>query len=129
MHPFIILLSLPLIGIAVFWLLPLPSAILVYLLILALSAVLYWITARAMKKRPSYGIKALIGAQARVVSRLGPKADAQYLVKLRGELWRADSNDSLKPGEPVVVLSVNGLTLIVARPVGDRSETKNRRTV
>jgi membrane protein implicated in regulation of membrane protease activity len=115
LHPYIILLSLPLIGIVVFWLMPLPMAILVYLLILAVSGVLYWIMARAMKKRPRYGVEALINAEARVVTGLGPDADAQYLVKVRGELWRANSHDDLKLGETVKILSVNGLTLTVGR--------------
>ena len=72
MHPYIILLLLPLIGIVVFWLLPLPLAIMVYLVILALSGLLYWVIARAMRKRSKYGIEGLIGSEARVVSKLGP---------------------------------------------------------
>ena len=117
LHPYIILLLLPLIGIAVFWLMPLPLAVLVYLLMLALSGVMYWITARAMKRHPSYGVEALIGAEARVVSRLGPNADAQYLVKIHGELWRANSGERLESGQLVTVLSVSGLIMTVRKPI------------
>ena len=113
MHIYIILLLLPLIGIAVFWLVPLPLSVVLYLLMLVVSGVAYWIIARAMKRHPSYGVEALIGADARVVSKLGPNADAQYLVKVHGELWRANSEDGLKSGQVVTILSVSGLTMTV----------------
>ena len=115
MHPYIILLLLPLIGIVVFWLLPLPLAIPVYLVILLVSGLLYWIIARAMKKRSKYGLEGLIGAEARVVSKLGPHDEAQYMVRVRGELWSANSRDDLKPDETVKILSVNGLILLVGK--------------
>jgi membrane protein implicated in regulation of membrane protease activity len=68
-----------------------------------------------MKKRYEYGIEGFIGAEARVVSKLEPQDKAQYMVKIRGELWRANSLDDLKPGEKVKILSVNGLTMMVGK--------------
>jgi membrane protein implicated in regulation of membrane protease activity len=115
MHPYIILLLLPLIGIVVFWLLPLPLAIPVYLVILLASGLMYWTIVRAMEKRSKYGLEGLIGAEARVISKLGPHDDAQYMVRVRGELWSANSHDDLKPHETIKVLSVNGLTLVVGK--------------
>jgi len=67
MHPYIILLLLPLIGIVVFWLLPLPLSIPIYLVILLASGLMYWTIVRAMKKRSKNGVEGLIGAEARVV--------------------------------------------------------------
>jgi membrane protein implicated in regulation of membrane protease activity len=125
MHPYIILLSLPLIGIVAFWLLPLPLALPVYLVILLVSGLMYWLVARTMKKRPTYGVEALIGAEARVVSKLGPHADAQYLVKVRGEIWSANSRDDLQPDEMVRISSVYGLTLQIRKITGDQPQTKN----
>lgn len=115
MHPYIILLLLPLIGVVVFWLLPLSLAIPVYLVVLLASGLMYWTIVRAMKERPKYGAEGLIGAEARVVFKLGPHDEAQYMVRVRGELWSANSRDDLKPDETVKVLSVNGLTLIVGK--------------
>ena len=37
------------------------------------------------------------------------------MVRVRGELWIANSRDDLKPDETVKVLSVNGLTLVVGK--------------
>jgi membrane protein implicated in regulation of membrane protease activity len=115
MHPYIILLLLPLIGIVVFWLLPLYQAIFAYIIILLASGLLYWVIARAMKKRSKSGLEGLVGAEAMVISKLGPHDEAQYMVRVRGELWRANSNDELKPDETVKILSVSGLTLLVKK--------------
>jgi len=115
MHPYIILLLLPLIGIVVFWLLPLTQAILAYIVILAVSGLLYWVIARAMKRGSKYGVEGLVGAEVRVVSKLGPHDEAQYMVRVHGELWSANSRDDLKSDETVKVLSVNGLTLVVGK--------------
>jgi membrane protein implicated in regulation of membrane protease activity len=115
MHPYLILLLLPLFGIAVFWLLPIPQSILSYLGILLLSGLLYWIVVRAMKKRHTYGIESMIGAEAKVVSRLSPRGNAQYTVRFHGELWNANSSDQLELNEKVIILSVNGLTLLVTK--------------
>jgi membrane-bound serine protease (ClpP class) len=115
MHPYLILLLLPLIGIVVFLLFPLPVAIPVYLVILLISGLMYWVIVRAMKKRSKVGIEGLIGAEARVLSKLGPHDEAQYMVRVRGELWSANSRDDLKPDETVKILSVSGLTLVVGK--------------
>jgi len=120
MHAYIILLLLPLIGIVVFWLLPLPLAITVYLVILVASGLMYRTIVRAMKKRSKYGAEGLIGSEARVVSKLGPHEQAQYMVRVRGELWSANSRDNLNPDETVKVLSVNGLTLVVGKNSSDQ---------
>jgi membrane protein implicated in regulation of membrane protease activity len=127
MHPYIILLLLPLIGIVVFWLLPLPIAIPVYLIILLVSGLMYWVIVRAMKKPSKYGLEGLTGAEVRVVSKLGPQDEAQYMVKVRGELWSANSRDDLSPGEVVKILSVNGLTLLVGKNSIEQSSSQTKK--
>ncbi len=124
MHPYIILLLLPLIGIIVFWLLPLPWNIVAYLGILLVSGLLYWAIARAMRMRSKSGAEGLIGTEARVVSKLGPHDDAQYMIRVHGELWRANSRDELKPDETVRILSVNGLVLTVEKSSGEPSSSQ-----
>jgi membrane protein implicated in regulation of membrane protease activity len=69
----------------------------------------------AMKNNYEYGIEGVIGKEAKVVSKLGSLSDAQYLVKIRGELWSADSDDDLKPGDKVKILSANELILVVEK--------------
>ena len=72
-----------------------------------------------MKKRYEYDIEGLIGEEARVLSKLEPQDEARYMVRVRGELWSANSLDDLKLGETVKVLSVNRLTLVVGKTGGD----------
>ena len=69
----------------------------------------------AMKKKYEYGAEGFIGKEVRVVSELELLNDAQYLVKVRGELWSANSTDDLKPGDKVKILSVNELILVVGK--------------
>ena len=115
MHPYLILLLLPLIGIIVFWLLPLPWNVVAYLIILLISGLLYWVIARAMRKVPEAGLEELVGAEAIVASKLSPHDEARYMVRVQGELWSADSEDELEPGEKVKILSVDGLVLTVEK--------------
>jgi membrane-bound ClpP family serine protease len=68
-----------------------------------------------MMKRSKYGAEGLIGAEARVISKLGPHDEAQYIVRVRGELWNAKFHDDLKPDETVKILSVNAFTLVVGK--------------
>lgn len=110
-----VIILLPIVGIIVFWLLPLNVAIPVYLVILLLSGLSYWAIARAIRKRAKTGSEGLVGAMARVVSKLDPKDNAQYMVAVEGELWHANSTDILEPGETVRILVVEGLTLTVQR--------------
>jgi membrane protein implicated in regulation of membrane protease activity len=113
MHPLIILL--PLLGLIVFLILPISLALPVYLVILLLSGLMYWAIISAMKRRPNSGSESMIGAKARVVSKLRYQDEAQYAVKVRGELWNANSPDDLKPGETAKILSIDGLTLIIKK--------------
>ena len=68
-----------------------------------------------MKKKYVSGADGFIGEEARVVSKLGLFNDAQYMVKVHGELWSANSFDELKPGDKVKILSTNRLILMVRK--------------
>ena len=121
-----LIIMLPIVGIIVFFLLPLSAAIPVYLVILLASGLAYWSVVRAMRRRPKTGQEGLMGATARVVSRVQPGGNAQYLVRTQGELWGADSPDALEEGELVIVTGMDGLKLHVQRMTdshkADRSE-------
>jgi membrane protein implicated in regulation of membrane protease activity len=108
-----LILFLPIIGIAVFWLLPIGIAIPTYLGIVLISGLMYWAILRAIKRTPTTGASGLVGGKARVVSRLGPAEEAQYLVEADGELWSANSPDTLESGEIVSIVRVDGIRLFV----------------
>ncbi|MGP9819301.1 NfeD family protein [Salinarimonas sp. NSM] len=73
---------------------------------------------RALRRRPATGDEALVDARARV---LHWEAFAGE-VEIHGERWRATADEPLAPGEPVRVLSRDGLTLTVARLGADHRD-------
>jgi membrane protein implicated in regulation of membrane protease activity len=91
------------------------------------SGLLYWVIARAMKKLSKYGAEGLIGVEARVVSKLSPHDEAQYMVRVCDELWSAKSRDDLKPDETVKVLPVDGLTLLVSKICVEQSSSQAKK--
>lgn len=110
-----LILFMPVLALPIFWLVPLNVAVPVYMIITLLAVLFYWLIARSMSKRPEAGRESLIGAEAEVVSALGPVAHAQYLVRSQGELWSADSPDTLTAGETASIVAVEGIRLVVRR--------------
>lgn len=110
-----LILLLPVLAVPVFWLMPATQAIPLYLIIMVVSGLLYWYIARSLGKRPQTGRESLIGVAAEVVSKIGPAAHAQYLVRAQGELWSADSSHALRTGEKVRIAAVDGIRLVVRR--------------
>lgn len=110
-----LLLLLPVIGLPIFWLVPLSLALPLYLVIAVISIISYWIMVSSMRKPVQTGVETLIGAEAQVVSPLSPGHRAQYLVRSRGELWTARCAQALQCGESVTVAAVDGICLQVQR--------------
>jgi len=106
---------MPLLGLPLFWLLPLGYALPSYGVIVLMSVFLYWLITRAMRKPIQDGFQSLIGTEAEVVSTLAPDHSAKYLIRSQGELWSAYSTDTLQPGEPVNIVAVKGIGVVVER--------------
>ena len=106
-----LILSLPVVGISVFWILPLQLAIPVYIVILIISAIMYYAIMTAMKTRVKTGKEGLIGEIGNIFD-LTPK---DMFVRVHGEIWEATSNDKLKKGDEIRIINVNGLMLDVKK--------------
>lgn len=104
---------MPLLGLPLFWLMPLGYALPTNVAIWLTSGFLYWLITRAMKRPLQDGFQSLIGTEAKVVSRLASDHSAQYLVRAQGELWSAYSTDTLQPGEQVNIVAVRGIGVVV----------------
>ncbi len=72
---------------------------------------LIWLLTKKRRLSPS-GESGMIGLIAEVKEWEGKKGK----VFVHGELWKAESDDSLKPGDEAVVQSVKRLVLTVKRP-------------
>jgi len=115
-----LILFMPLLGLPLFWLLPIGYALPSYAVIVLVSAFLYRLITRAMRKPLQDGFQSLIGTESEVVSRLSPGNLAKYLVRSQGEIWSAYSPDILQPGEPVNIVAVKGIGVVVERAVRGR---------
>jgi membrane-bound serine protease (ClpP class) len=65
----------------------------------------------SQRRRARVGAEALVGVQARVVTRCAPSGR----VSIAGEIWNARCEQGADVGETVRVRDVQGLTLVVER--------------
>ncbi len=111
------ILLLPLMGLPLFWLLPLGYALPINFVVWLASPFLYRLIRRAMRKPPADGFRSLVGTQAEVVSKSETGRSAKYMVRVQGEgeLWTAHSTDVLGIGEWVNIVAVRGIGVVVER--------------
>jgi membrane protein implicated in regulation of membrane protease activity len=76
---------------------------------LGVSCFTYIMGRRALSKKITYGPEAIIGSEGIVATVFNPTG----YVKIRGELWKASCQSSLKIGDEVVVTEMEGLKLMV----------------
>lgn len=110
-----IVMLLPLIALPVFWLVPLAEAIPIYAVCLLVWGSMMWVMRASMKQAATTGIDAFVGKQAEVISQSPSDKVTPYQVRIQGEIWRASCLDTLRPGESVVIVAVEGNKLTVKR--------------
>ncbi len=112
-----LILLLPVLGLPLFWLLPLGYVLPINIALWVLSIFLYRLIRKAMMKPVQDGFRSLIGAEAEVVSKQEMTHSAKYLVRARGEgeLWSAYSTDTLDIGEQVKIVAIRGIGVVVER--------------
>lgn len=113
----ILLYGFPVLGLSLFWLVPMPLALGLYLPLSALSVWIGAVTVQALAAPASTGAEGMRGQRGRVEAADGRTA----LVRVGGELWKAASPRALVPGQTVTVVGIDGLTLRVHPLEGDAS--------
>jgi len=101
-------LLMPLFGLALFLVLPLPIALPAYLMVLVASVMLFYKVIQAMKQPAYVGRESLLGQEVEVVGATDALSRARYLVRHGGELWSALSEGQLNPGEKARIVSFEG---------------------
>ena len=104
------LLLLPVLGLGLFFVLPWPIALALYLPILGGSLWLFAKLREAMRRPVTAGPEALIGAEGEA---LGPDT-----ARVRSETWHVRSEAPLRSRMRVRVLARQGLTLLVEKKEG-----------
>lgn len=104
-----ILFILPLIGLVLFWILPLEQAIFFYSLILIVCAALYWLMWKDFWRPVATGVEGMIGGKAEVIQ----NGNATLKVFFRGEIWDAVSKEDLSVRQTVEITGVERMRLSV----------------
>lgn len=107
-----ILFVLPLVGLILFWVLPLEQALFFYSLILIVCALLYWLMWKDFWRPVTTGVEGMIGGKAEVIQ----NGNGTLKVYFRGEIWDAMSQEELSVGQRVQITGTERMTLSV-RPV------------
>jgi membrane-bound serine protease (ClpP class) len=102
---------MPILGLGLFVLLPWPVALPSYLMLVAVSLVLYSKVFHAMRQPVQTGREAMLGAVVTVASDVA----SQGWVRYRGELWSAVSEQRLAAGQRARIVGFDGLRLVVRR--------------
>ena len=110
-----LILLMPVVGLPLFWLLPLGYALPINIALWLLSVFLFRLIRKAMMKPLQDGFRSLIGTEAEVVSKLVPTHSARYLVRAPGELWSVSPADVLVFGEQVKQVAVRGMVVVSYR--------------
>jgi len=103
---------MPIIGLVVFWIWPLGTAIPVYLVILITSGLLYIAIMRSMSRPVVTGAKGLVGKLVEVIDM---NDHHKGHVTIEGEIWDAVSDETLQKGDEAKITGVKDLTLIIAK--------------
>ena len=102
---------LPIFGLPVFWIFPFKTALVVYLIICAVSLLLYYKIFQAMHSKICTGKEAMLGKTAVVIRNIDPEGQIQYAT----EIWHATARGrTFLEGEKVMIKGVLGLNLLVA---------------
>jgi len=104
-----ILLAMPVLGLIVFLMFPLSTAIFLYTFLLLFSAGFYYLVFNAMRARVVTGKEGMIGQTCQVLTTLDKKGKVTY----GNEVWFAESTSLVEPGEGVRIVGFRDLILLV----------------
>lgn len=119
-----ILFVLPVIGLVLFWLLPVEQAVLLYSLLLIVCSVLFWLMWKDFWRPVRTGVEGMVGGKAEVIQ--NGKGIAKVFFK--GETWDAISAEDLSVGETVEITGVERMRLVVRRPLDLRGRSPGLET-
>ena len=116
-----VVLSIPVIGLALFLFLPWPVALAIYVPLTLASLFVFLAVIKTMRSPINTGPYGLVGSTAEVVSKLESIGPANYVVFCQGETWSAICAEALNPGDKVRIMSLKGIKPVVVRlPSGQR---------
>jgi membrane-bound serine protease (ClpP class) len=109
--PFIV----PVAGLVLFAVLPLPTALAIYVPVALLALAIGIPAVRAMYRPVATGVEAMRGTEGIVLTAEGRSA----AVRWEGEIWNCRAAEPLAAGDRVRIVEVDGLTAVVRRADGE----------
>lgn len=108
---------LPVFGLPVFWFFPFKTALVIYLIICAVTLLLYYKIFQALHGKVCTGKEAMLGKTAVVIRNIDPEGKIQYAT----EIWRATARGkTFLKGEKVLINDVLGLNLQVTEAPAEK---------
>jgi len=105
-----LVLFLPVFTLPIFWFFPFPIALTIYLIILAVSLLLYFLIIKAMMAKPRVGKEAMLGKTGIVIQDIAPEGRIEYA----SEIWNAMTDNKIfSVGEKVVIRGFSGMNILV----------------
>ena len=106
-----LILMMPLLGIGLFYVLPLAWAAPLYGAVLMVSAVLYGLIYRAHRQPVASGKESMLGREVVATESF----QVQGRVRYQNVLWKARSPEPLASGDRATIVGMHGMTLLVQR--------------
>lgn len=116
-----ILWVMPILALPLFWFLDFSVALPLYLVVLAISAVVQFLTIRSFRKPASSGMEGMRGDTAEVVEALHPRGTVRY----HSEFWSAEAREPVEVGETVRIVGNKGIRLLVAKLPGPNDGSRS----
>jgi membrane-bound serine protease (ClpP class) len=83
----------------------------------------YRLGKKALAKKPIVSPETMVGSKCKTTTQLAPKG----YVRVGSELWQASSSSTINAGEEVVIVGIEGMTLMVSPTSTDNRENKESR--
>jgi len=80
----------------------------------------YRLSKKALAKKPIVSPEAMVGSKCRAATQLAPIG----YVRVGSELWQASSSSTVDVGEEVVIVGIEGMTLVVSPASNGNPENK-----
>ncbi len=117
-----ILFVLPFVSLILFLFLPFEQAALLYVLVLFICAIFYWLIWKDMRRPAATGVEGMIGGLGTVIEQGCGKTKVFY----KGELWEGICGEDLSVGESVEITAVEGMRLLVRKPLKGEDRAMDR---
>ncbi len=116
-----LILMMPLLGIGLFYVMPMAWAAPLYGAVLMVSATLYGLIYRAHRQPVASGKESMLGREIVATESF----QVQGRVRYQNVLWKARSPEPLAEGDHATIVGMHGMTLLVQRARSGKSEVKS----